>query len=219
MVQAQHPWPVFPSRRGEAGLSACGQTELYCFPAEPLSSHCERQCPPPARSCLTSLPQWASLLQGPNEGEIVWNELILGDLGKPEYAPMTGMSRSRLWGPRAGYEARLLFMSQSRTFVVPAGGGAGVLRSAGQMDSVTLALGQDPLTLQEGRSPDSCWLLSSPSPIPQGWSGGCYIWKCAPSTAAGLPGGFLTEGRSGRVRSRARIAGSGGKRFKVSVTC
>lgn len=153
----------------------------------------------------------------------MWNELILEDLGKPKCAPMTGMSRSRLWGPGAGYEARLLFMSQFRTFVVPAGGwvgrggGPALHWADGQCDACT-----------RPRHPEAVggpvpWLLlvslSSPSPIPQGGAGGCYIWKCAPSTAAGLPGGFLTDGRSGRVRSRALIAGSGGKRFKVSVTC
>lgn len=135
---------------------------------------------------------------------------------------MTGISRLRVWGPGARYEARLLFMSQFRTFVLPAGvlGGAGVLRSTGQIDSVTHALGQDFLKLQEGWSLGSCWFLFSALPPPhKGGVGGCCIWKCAPRMAAGFPGGFLTHGRSGRVRSTALIAGSGGKLFKVSVTC
>lgn len=106
-------------------------------------------------------------------------------------------------GPRAGYEAILPFMSQFRTFVLPAGvlGGAGVLRSTGQIDSVTHALSQDFLKLQEGPVP---WLLPvslfSSSPTPQGWSWGLLHWKCAPHMAAGFPGGFLTHGRSGRVQ-------------------
>lgn len=74
----------------------------------------------------------------------MWNELILGDGGKPEYAPVTGISRSRVWGPGAGYEARLSFMSRVGTFVLPAGvlGGAGVLPSTGRITSLMHALGK-----------------------------------------------------------------------------
>ena len=114
----------------------------------------------------------------------MWNELILEDLGKPKCAPMTGMSRSRLWGPGAGYEARLLFMSQFRTFVVPAGGwvgrggGPALHWADGQCDACT-----------RPRHPEAVggpvpWLLlvslSSPSPIPQGGAGGLLHLEVCP---------------------------------------
>ena len=94
-------------------------------------------------------------------------------------------------GPRAGYEARLPFMSQFRTFMLPAGvlGGAGVLRSTGQIDSVTHALSQDFLKLQEGRSPGSCWFLFSALPPPhKGGVGGCSIGSVHPTWLQGFLG-------------------------------
>lgn len=85
----------------------------------------------------------------------MWNELILGDGGKPEYAPVTGISRVRVWGPGLGMRGQTLsFMSRSGPSCSLQGCWVGPVSCPTGTDYQSDACTQQNfLKLQEGRVP------------------------------------------------------------------